>query len=112
VESGLDAFNSKRDYDEAVRLFKAAMQLQPSSEEAAAALYNLACAYAKQRKFKEACQALQEAVDDHNLKISVAINVSRTPVEATGHTQPDASLQQGPPHNHSHLWPPPTVACS
>lgn len=75
----MDAFNSKKDYDEAIRLFKAAMQLQPTSEEAAAALYNLACAYAKKRKFKEACQALQEAVDDHNLKISVAINVSKNP---------------------------------
>jgi tetratricopeptide (TPR) repeat protein len=99
----LDAFNSKKDYDEAIRLFKAAMQLQPSSEEAAAALYNLACAYAKKRKFKEACQALQEAVDDHNLKISVAINVSRNPLGSARSHLAWHQVAAGPPHSHSHV---------
>ncbi|KAF6260240.1 hypothetical protein COO60DRAFT_918030 [Scenedesmus sp. NREL 46B-D3] len=54
VEAGLVEFGQRRDYDEAVRLFKAAMNLKPSSQEAAAALFNLGCAYAKQRKFKDA----------------------------------------------------------
>ncbi|WIA22086.1 hypothetical protein OEZ85_004429 [Tetradesmus obliquus] len=49
------------------------MELNPSSEEAAAALFNLGCAYAKQRKFKEASEAIGEAINEHSLKISVAL---------------------------------------
>lgn len=76
VETGLKVFAEEKNYAEAIRLFNAAMQLKPSSEEAAAALFNLGCAYAKQRKWKEACDALKEAIDDHNLKLSVAVKVS------------------------------------
>jgi len=73
VETGLKVFTEEKNYGEAIRLFNAAMQLKPSSEEAAAALFNLGCAYAKQRKWKEACAALKQAIDDHNLKLSVAV---------------------------------------
>ena len=76
VETGLKVFSEEKNYVEAIRLFNAAMQLKPSSEEAAAALFNLGCAYAKQRKWKEACAALKQAIDDHNLKLSVAVQVS------------------------------------
>jgi tetratricopeptide (TPR) repeat protein len=75
VEAGLNEFAERRNYDEAVRLFKAAMDLKPSSEEAAAALFNLGCAYAKQRKFKDAAEAIGEAINEHNLKMSVALKV-------------------------------------
>jgi len=75
VETGLSAFKERRDYDESVRLFKAALQLQPSSEEACAALFNLGCAYAKQRKFKEASEAIGKAINEHGLKLSVALQV-------------------------------------
>jgi tetratricopeptide (TPR) repeat protein len=75
VEAGLAEFGQRRDYDEAVRLFKAAMGLKPSSEEAAAALFNLGCAYAKQRKFKDAAEAIGDAINNHSLKISVALQV-------------------------------------
>lgn len=75
VEAGLNEFAQQRNYDEAVRLFKTAMELNPSSEEAAAALFNLGCAYAKQRKFKEASEAIGEAINEHSLKISVALKV-------------------------------------
>jgi tetratricopeptide (TPR) repeat protein len=75
VETGLKVFSEEKNYGEAIRLFNAAMQLKPSSEEAAAALFNLGCAYARQRKWKEACDALKEAIDEHNLKLSVAVKV-------------------------------------
>jgi tetratricopeptide (TPR) repeat protein len=78
VEAGLNEFQQRRDYDEAVRLFKAALDLKPSSEEAAAALFNLGCAYAKQRKFKDAADAIGTAINEHNLKLGVALKV-RTP---------------------------------
>eukprot|EP00775_Hariotina_reticulata_P014332 gene14332-58_t len=73
VETGLSAFKDRRDYDESVRLFKAALQLQPSSEEACAALFNLGCAYAKQRKYKEASEAIGRAVNEYGLKLTVAL---------------------------------------
>lgn len=76
VEKGLAAFNERNDYDEAQRLFQAAMALTPTSEEAAAALFNLGCAYAKQKKWQQAADAIGQAVNEHNLKLSVALKVS------------------------------------
>jgi TolA-binding protein len=75
VEAGLQEFQQSKDYIEAVRLFKAAMDLQPSSEEAAAALFNLGCAYAKLRNFKGASEAIGTAINEHNLKLTVALQV-------------------------------------
>jgi tetratricopeptide (TPR) repeat protein len=76
VEAGLQVFQESKDYAEAVRLFKAALDLKPSSEEAAAALFNLGCAYAKQRNFKAASEAIGTAINEHNLKLRVALQVS------------------------------------
>lgn len=75
VETGLQVFKDTQNYDEALALFQTALQLQPSSEEAAAALYNIGCTYAKQKKWKQAADALGSAVNDHNLKLSVALKV-------------------------------------
>lgn len=75
VETGLAAFAERKDYDEAVRMFQTAMELQPSSEVAAAALFNMGCAYARQRKFKEAADVIGEAINKHQFKISVALKV-------------------------------------
>lgn len=76
VEAGLKEFQESKDYAEAVRLFKAALELNPSSEEAAAALFNLGCAHAKMRNFKAAAEAIGTAINDHNLKLTVALKVS------------------------------------
>lgn len=75
VEAGLAAFSEARDYDAAVRLFTTALELSPSSEEAAAALFNMGCAYAKQRKFRLAADAIGRAINEHDLKLSVALKV-------------------------------------
>lgn len=75
VGSGLSAFAERKDYDEAVRMFKAAMELKPSSEEACAALFNMGCAYARQRKFKEAAETIGKAINEHQLKVNVALKV-------------------------------------
>jgi TolA-binding protein len=75
VEAGLFVFHDKKDYGEAVRLFKAALDMDPPSDVACAALFNLGCAYAKQRNFKEAAAAIGSAVNNYNLKLSVALKV-------------------------------------
>lgn len=80
VEAGLKEFADTKDYNEAVRLFKAALDLKPSSEEAAAALFNLGCAYAKLRNFKGAAEAIGTAINEHNLKLTVALKVGRQQV--------------------------------
>jgi tetratricopeptide (TPR) repeat protein len=73
VEQGLDAFRGgKGDPERAAALFAAALDLRPNSEEAAAALYNQACALAKLRRWQQASDALERAVNEHGLKLSVA----------------------------------------
>jgi tetratricopeptide (TPR) repeat protein len=71
VEQGLEAFRAQQ-YERAASLFSTALDLRPASEEAAAALYNQACAYAKLRRWQDASEALERAVNDHGLKLSVA----------------------------------------
>lgn len=72
VEQGLEAFRAQ-DYERAASLFAAALELKPlASEEAAAALYNRACALAKLKRWQPAADCLQRAVNDHGLKLSVA----------------------------------------
>ncbi|KIY95615.1 hypothetical protein MNEG_12345, partial [Monoraphidium neglectum] len=73
VEEGLEAFNERKDYAEALRLFNAAMGLKPTNEEASAALYNAGCAHAKQKEWQKASDAILRAVNDYNLKLSVAL---------------------------------------
>jgi len=60
---------------EALRLFQAALSLQPTPDEARAALYNSACCFAKQRQWQPAVDAVTSAVNDYDLKLTVAINV-------------------------------------
>lgn len=76
VEEGLVAFNELKDYSEALRLFKAAMELKPSEQEAIAALYNAGCSHAKRKEWKEAAGCILDAVNGYNLKLSVALAVS------------------------------------
>lgn len=71
VEQGLEAFRAQQ-YERAAALFSTALDLRPASEEAAAALYNQACAYAKLRRWQDASDSLERAVNDHGLKLSVA----------------------------------------
>ncbi|GAX77479.1 hypothetical protein CEUSTIGMA_g4923.t1 [Chlamydomonas eustigma] len=73
VESGLLLFNDKKNYAEAIQLFNTAMQLQPTEDEAMAALYNLGCAYAKMKQWKPASEAIVRAINDYRLKLSVAL---------------------------------------
>lgn len=75
VEEGLAAFNDQKDYAEALRLFQAAMELRPTEQEAIAALYNAGCAHAKRKEWREASQSILKAVNEYNLKLSVALQV-------------------------------------
>ena len=74
VESGLRSFQTKH-YTEAVQLFNTALELNPSEDEAMAALYNLGCAYTKQKQWKPAAEAIVRAINDYKLKLAVALKV-------------------------------------
>lgn len=74
VETGLQEFRGKA-YAEAVRLYDAAMALGPNEDEARAALYNKGCALAKLRQWRPASDAVTSAINDYNLKLSVALAV-------------------------------------
>ena len=76
VEEGLAAFNERKDYTEALRLFQTAMDLKPNDQEAIAALYNAGCAHAKRKEWKQAADLVLRAVNDYNMKLSVALAVS------------------------------------
>lgn len=47
--------------------------MNPNEEEITAALYNLGCAHAKLKQWKPATEALVKAINDHRLKLSVAL---------------------------------------
>ena len=49
------------------------------ADEARAALYNSACCHAKLRRWQPAVDAISAAVNDYDLKLTVAINVRRRP---------------------------------
>ncbi|KAK9909916.1 hypothetical protein WJX75_009447 [Coccomyxa subellipsoidea] len=72
VERGQQSFDRK-EYAEALRLFKAALDLRPNNDEARAALYNKACAHARLKNWQEAADDVVRAVNDYGLKLEVAV---------------------------------------
>lgn len=76
VEEGLEEFHQKRDAAAALSLFQRALQLSPTEEEARAAAYNSACAYAKLKDWKQAADAVILAVNTYGERLSTALNVS------------------------------------
>lgn len=50
-----------------------AMERGPNSDEARAAKYNAACCYTKLKRWTEAAEAVQSAVNDYDLKLIVAM---------------------------------------
>lgn len=75
MERGLAAFKERKDYAGAVKLYQMAMQAQPNEDEARAALYNMGCAHAKLKQWKEATDCVMSAINDYNLRLSVALRV-------------------------------------
>ena len=75
VESALRVQKEQKDYMEAVRLYSLAMEMKPNGDEARAALYNMGCALVKLKQWSKATQCVQRAVNDYNLKLSVALKV-------------------------------------
>lgn len=73
VERGLEAFNAGQT-EAALALFLRAQQLQPDGDEARAACYNAACAQARLRQWQPAVDSIKRAVNEHELKLSVALN--------------------------------------
>lgn len=74
MERGQKSFD-QNDYAEALRLFKAALELSPNEDEACAALYNKACAHARLKNWQEAANDVVSAVNDYGLKLDVAVKV-------------------------------------
>lgn len=71
IETGTKEFE-KKNYSDAMDLYMTAMDMNPSEDEARAAMYNLACVHTQQGRWQDAVDAITSAVNDHNLKISVA----------------------------------------
>lgn len=67
----------RADFAEALRLFRAALDLRPNNDEARAALYNKACAHARLKNWQEAADDVVSAVNDYGLKLEVAVKVWR-----------------------------------
>lgn len=72
VETGTSEFK-KKNYEEALRLYREAMAMKPNDDEARAAMYNAACAHTKLKQWPEAVAAVKSAVNDYNLKVVVAL---------------------------------------
>jgi tetratricopeptide (TPR) repeat protein len=73
VERGLEVFKSGNP-EVALQLFLQAQQLQPDADEARAACYNAACAQARLKQWQAAVDSITRAVNDHDLKLTVALN--------------------------------------
>lgn len=75
VERGLEAF-STGDNKEALALFQKGMTMNPSQDEARAALYNSACCLVKEKQWQAAADAVAEACNKYGLKYAIAIKVA------------------------------------
>ena len=53
------------------------VQLNPSQDEARAALYNKGCCHAQMEQWQEAAEAVQQACNNYGLRLAVAIEASR-----------------------------------
>lgn len=72
VESGLELF-AAGEAEKALNEFLKAQRLGGSSDEMRAAVYNSACAYVKLKKWSEACDALEKAINTYDVKLVVAL---------------------------------------
>ncbi len=72
VESGLDLF-AAGEAEKALDEFLKAQRLGGSADEMRAAVYNSACAYVKLKKWKDACDALEKAINTYDVKLVVAL---------------------------------------
>ncbi|DBB16252.1 TPA: hypothetical protein ACH3X3_014572 [Trebouxia sp. C0006] len=72
VEQGLEAF-ANGDTTEALRLFRKGLSMNPSKDEARAALYNMACCLVKEKKWQAAADAVSDACNNYGLKYAVAL---------------------------------------
>lgn len=72
VEAGLERFQAN-DAQAALLLFQRAQQLNPNDDEMCAALYNSACALTRLKRWQEAADAVVAAVNNHGLRLSVAL---------------------------------------
>ena len=75
VERGLEAF-ATGDTKQALDLFRKGMSMNPSQDEARAALYNSACCLVKEKQWQAAADAVAEACNKYGLKYSIAVKVA------------------------------------
>lgn len=75
VERGLEAFRTG-DSKEALALFRKGMSMNPSQDEARAALYNSACCLVKEKQWQAAADAVAEACNKYGLKYAIAVKVA------------------------------------
>ena len=86
VEQGLEAF-ANGDTTEALRLFRKGLSMNPSKDEARAALYNMACCLVKEKKWQAAADAVSDACNNYGLKYAVALKVTGAHLRPCVHTK-------------------------
>lgn len=75
VEQGLEAF-AKGNSTEALKLFRKGLSMNPTKDEARAALYNSACCLVKEKQWQAAADAVTDACNNYGLKYVVTLKVS------------------------------------
>jgi tetratricopeptide (TPR) repeat protein len=91
VETGTKLFE-QQDFDEALRLYEAAMDMRPNDDEARAAKYNAACVHVQKKNWAEAVDCLKSAVNEYGLKVSVIYSVRSCSLAQHRHGHCDASV--------------------
>ena len=72
VEEGLELFGAG-EAERALEQFLLAQQLNGNRDEMCAAIYNSSCAYVKLKRWSEAVDALERAINDYDVKLVVAL---------------------------------------
>ena len=72
VEKGLELFGVG-EAEKALEQFLLAQQLNGNRDEMCAAVYNSSCAYVKLKRWNDAADALERAINDYDVKLVVAL---------------------------------------
>ena len=101
VNEGLAALEKRSSPGEAIELFRRALEMNPTAQEASAAAYNIACCYVEMKEWQKAADQIVVAVNDYRLDIKIpnqagliekreiAVDVT---CDGTGHRSRSASI--------------------
>ena len=71
VNEGLAALEKRSNPIEAIELFRRALVMNPTAQEASAAIYNIACCYVEMKEWQKAADQIVVAVNDYRLDVKI-----------------------------------------